>query len=333
MSEKKKISIGVPCYNEEENIELMYQALTKQMSALPQYEYEILFADNNSNDHTPEIMKRLAIGDKHVKVIINQTNFGPERSGINCSKHASGDAYIWIPCDFQEPPEMIPRFLEEWEKGHDIVFGQKIASKENKVKFFCRKVFYSIINAMSDRPQLEQTTGFGLLDRKVLDILLVTQVQDPEFNTRNLICEYGFNIILLPYEQQKRKRGVSSYSMSSYFHFAITSLVNTSVKPLHIMTVLGILVAFGSICVGLFYFIYKLTHWYSFTVGIAPAVIGLFFVAAVQLFCIGMLGEYIAVIVRRVTNRPLVVEKELINFDEEDEEHGRNGTCQGGDRE
>lgn len=311
----KKISIGVPCYNEEENVELMYEAITEQMKQLPQYDYEIIFADNDSKDNTRSIIREIVKKDLHVKAVFNQTNFGPERSGINCYRNASGDAYIGIPCDFQEPPEMIPTFIEEWEKGHDIVWGQKVSSKESKIKYFCRKVFYGIINRMSDYPQLEQTTGFGIMDKSVVDILLITQIQDPEFNARNLVCEYGFDIKLIPYTQRARERGTSSYNMSSYFHFAITSLCNTSVKPLHLMTVFGMVVAALCFVVALFYFVYKLTHWNSFNLGTAPMIIGLFFVAGVQLFCIGILGEYIAVLIRRVTNRPLVIEKEKLNFE------------------
>lgn len=314
----KKITIGIPCYNEEENIELMYQAVTAQMKKLPQYDYEILFADNDSKDNSQQIMRQIAKNDKHVKVVLNQTNFGPERTVINCFRNSSGDAYIGIPCDFQEPPEMIPQFIQEWEKGYDIVWGQKENSKESRVKFFCRKIFYTIIDKMSDYPQIQYTTGFGIMDKKVLEILLITQIQDPEYTTRNLVCEYGFNIKLIPYTQRARERGKSSYSMASYFHFAITSLVNTSIKPLHMMTILGMFVAFICFVVAVFYFVYKITHWNSFDVGMAPMVIGLFFVSGIQLFCMGILGEYISVLIRRVTKRPLVIEKEKINFDDKE---------------
>lgn len=315
----KKISIGIPCYNEEENIELMYQAIIGQIEKVPQYEYEIIFADNDSKDRSQEIMKELATKDYRVKVVINQTNFGAERSSVNCLRNASGDAYIGIPCDFQEPPEMIPFFIKEWENGHDIVWGQKNKSEEGKLKYFCRSIFYKIINSLSDYPQLEQTTGFGIMDRKVIDVLLYTIVQDPEFNVRNLVCEYGFNIELLPYTQRKRERGKSSYSISSYFYFALTSLVNTSTKPLHIMTVLGLIMSFICFIVAIFYFVYKIMYWDEFDVGMAPLMIGLFFISGVQLFCIGMLGEYISVLIRRVTKKPLVIEKEKVNFDNAEE--------------
>lgn len=311
----KKISIGVPCYNEEDNIELMYKAISSQMEKLKTYDYEIIFADNCSKDNSQEILRKISKKDKKVKIIFNQNNFGPERSGINCYKNASGDAYIGIPCDFQEPPELIPFFVSEWEKGYDIVWGQKTESKESKIKFLCRKIFYGIINFLSDKPQLSQTTGFGLMDKKVIDILLVTQEQDPEYNARYLVCDYGFSIKLIPYEQKLRERGESSYSIYSYFHFAVTSLCNTSIKPLHLITIFGCVISFLSVLVALSSFVYKLFNWNINKISnITIILIALFFIFGVQLLCIGMLGEYIALVIRRTTRKPLVIEKEKINF-------------------
>lgn len=311
-----KISICICCYNEEENIELMYKAVTEQMLLVPQHSYEIIFEDNDSHDSSQEILRRIASEDNRVKIILNQTNFGADRSSVNCYGSASGDAVICLPCDFQEPPEMIPDFIKGWEEGFDIVWGQKNRSKENPIKYFCRRIFYSIIKKMSDYPQIEQVTGFGLMDRKVLNAVLVTQIQDPYYHIRNLVCEFGFKIKLLPYTQAERKRGKSSYGISSYYSFAITSLVNTSIKPLRIMTICGIFLSVICFIIALVYFIYKLTHWASFTAGVAPLVIGLFFIAGVQLFCLGLIGEYIGVLIRRTTKRNLVIEKERINFDE-----------------
>lgn len=315
----KKISIGVPCYNEEKNIEKMYLAITEQMKMMSRYDYEIIFADNASRDKSVEILRKIALVDKKVKVIINQTNFGAARSSINCLKNASGQAYIGIPCDFQEPPEMIPQFVQKWEEGYDIVWGQKERSKESKIKYFCRSIFYKIIAFMSEKPQLEQTTGFGIMDRKVIDTILVTQMQDPEFSARHLVCEYGFNIFLIPYEQQKREKGKSSYNVGSYFSFAITSLCNTSIKPLHMMTIMGVVISIICFAIAVYYFVYKLFYWDSFNLGVAPLMIGLFFVSGLQMFCIGILGEYIGIIIRRITKKPLIIEHEKINFDKNDE--------------
>lgn len=316
METKKKISIGIPCYNEEENIKLMYEAICRQVETMPQYDYEIIFADNDSRDQSQKIMKEIAEKDKRVKVIINQTNFGPYRSGVNCYNNATGDAYIVIPCDFQEPPELIPEYIHEWENGYDIVWGQKTDSNESKIKFACRNLFYKIINMMSDYPQLTQVIGYGLMDRKVIDILLITQRQDPQFEARNLVCEYGFKMKLLPYKQAERKRGKSSYNVGKYYDFAITSLVNTSVKPLRLMTIIGLILSFFCFVAAIFYCVYKFIYWDSFDVGVAPLVIGMFFVSGIQLFCLGIIGEYIAVLIRRVTTKPLVIEKEKINFDD-----------------
>lgn len=319
VSKKKKISIVVCCYNEEDNIELMYNAISKEMRNLAKYDYEIVFEDNDSNDKSQIILRQIASRDKHVKVIFNQFNFGPDKSAVNCYSNASGDAIIGIPCDFQEPPEMIPQFIEEWEKGYDIVWGQKKRSKENVIKATCRTIFYGIIKKMSDYPQIEQITGFGLMDRRVIDIILITQKQDPYYHARNLTCEYGFKTQCIPYIQNKRERGKSSYNAASYFNFAVTSLVNTSVKPLRMMTIIGFFVSVTCFFVAIFYLIYKLANWYSFDAGMAPLVIGLFFVSGVQLFCMGMIGEYITVLIRRTTKKPIVVEKEKINFDKEEE--------------
>lgn len=312
----KKISICVCCYNEEENIELMYQALTEQMKKVPEYDYEILFEDNDSEDTSAEILRRIAASDKRVKVILNQTNFGPDRSTVNCMRHMTGDAYIGIPCDFQEPPEMIPEFIHEWEKGHDIVWGQKLRSKENPLKRLCRNVFYSIIDLFSEHKQYRHVIGFGITDRKVIDIILQTIIQDPEVNIRYAISEYGFDVKLIPYKQQKRLRGKSSYTFAKYYSFAVTSLCNTSIKPLRLMTVFGMLVALLSVLVAFFYLIYKLTHWDTFDAGMAPLIIGMFFFGAVQVFSIGLLGEYVGVLIRKVTDKPVVVEKETINFED-----------------
>ncbi len=313
----KKISIGITCYNEEENIELMYAALTKQLELLPGYDYEIIFEDNHSQDASQDILRMLAKKDRHVKVIFNMTNFGPMRSGTNCMARASGDVYMALPCDFQEPPEMLPEFIRYWEEGYDIVWGQKSKSEENPFKYFLRKVYYKTIQMLSDYPQLEQVTGFGVMDKRVLDTILQTKLQDPEIAVRHLVAEYGFDMKLVPYTQRKRLHGKSSYNVSRYFSFAITSLCNTSTKPLRIMVVIGMVTALLSLLCAAVYFVYKLRYWNSFDLGLAPIIIGLFFFSSVQLFCIGMLGEYVGVILRKMMDKPVVLEKERINFDED----------------
>lgn len=316
----KKICIGVCCFNEEKNIEAMYKAITKEMQKLPEYSYDILFEDNCSTDDSQNILRTLAKKDKHVKVIFNQTNFGIYRSSTNNLTNQTGDAFISLPCDFQEPPEMIPDFIHFWEAGYDIVWAKKEKSKESKFKFLCRTIYYKIINIFSDHKQLEHVTTFGLMDRKVINTILPTKLQDPELSVRHLVMEYGFNIKLLPYVQQKRHYGKSSFTFSSYLSFAITSLCVTSTKPLRIMTIVGVIASFGSFLVALIYFIYKLLHWTSFQTGIAPMIIGLFCISSIQLFCLGILGEYLTLLMRKMTNQTLVVESERLNFEENDKD-------------
>lgn len=316
-SSMKKISIGIPCYNEEENIEKMYTSLTEIMSSIPEYDYEIIFADNCSEDASQSIIRRLASKDKRVKAIFNASNFGPERSATNIVKHSTGDAYIAMPCDFQEPPEMIPTFVREWEKGYEIVWGQKGKSEESTVKYALRNIFYSIIDMFSDKKQLRQCNCFGIMSRTVLDVIFPLAVQDPSVDWRYLVVAEGFEVKLIPYTQHKRERGKSSYNASRYLDFALNSLINTSLKPLRVVTVIGVIMSVFSLIVAIVYFIYKLTHWYTFSAGTAPLIIGVFFLGSVQLLCMGMIGEYIGSVMKKVTPSTLIIERELLNFDEE----------------
>ena len=317
MEFRKKISIGCCCYNEVGNVRPTYDALCTMMDSLPQYDFEIIFADNASTDGTKDILREIAAQDRRVKVVFNRANFGVYNSGANRLRYVTGNAYITIPCDLQEPIEMIPEFLEYWEQGYDIVWGQKTQSEENTIKYHLRGIYYSIIDKFSDRNQLRHVTGFGVIDRAVLDGFMVSKLQDPTLAIRHWAVEYGFRMKLIPYTQRKRTWGKSSYNVSRYLDFAITSLCNTSTKPLRFMTITGILTGIGCVLVSLIYLVYKLTHWYSFSVGLAPLVIGLFFCMAVQLFCIGMLGEYVGILLRKVTKKVLVVEEEKLNIDDE----------------
>lgn len=317
MMDKKMVSIIVPCYNEEDNIKELYTALIEQLVKIgDKYAYEIIFADNGSTDGSESVFREIASKDSCVKVIFNQTNFGGDPSVTNLYRRASGDAIIAIACDLQEPPEMIPEFIREWENGYEVVWGQKTKSMENPFKYMCRKIYYGIIDIFSDYEQYHQVTGFGLITSAVRNVILIQKSQDPEMNIRHIVGQYGFRVKLLPYIQRKRERGLSSYNIYSYYEFAVSSLCRTSLKPLRIMTILGVFTAIGCIIVALIYLVYKLTHWTSFNVGIAPLVIGLFFVSGITLLCIGILGEYIGIILGRVTDKPAVVERELLNFEE-----------------
>lgn len=309
----KKISVCIPTYNEEDNVIPAYEKVSEVLKSLNSYDYEIIFEDNDSRDKTQEIIRGVCKDDKKVKAIFNESNYGPTRSNKNCLYNSSGDAIITLPCDLQEPPEMIPEFVSFWEQGNKVVWGQKTGSEENKVKFFLRKVYYSIIRSFSEVEQYNQTTGFGLMDREVIES--IKKYDDLKISYRHLIPELGYHVKLVPYTQRKRQHGKSSYSISRYYDFAITSFVRTSLKPIRIVTLIGGIVALLSLIVGFVYLVLKLLFWKMFAAGQAPIVISVFFLGAVQLFVTGILGEYIGIITERITKRPFVIEKERINFD------------------
>ncbi len=311
----KKISVCIVCYNEEGNVYPMYVAVTKQMEKFAdRYNYEIIFADNDSKDKTRDILRSIAKNDKHVKVIFNTRNFGPMRSGTNCERRATGDVLVSLPCDFQVPPELIEEYIKFWEEGNLIVSGQKMESEENMFKFFLRKVYYKIIKMFSDIPQYEQLCGLIVMDRKIVDV--IRQADEPEMSFRHLIAELGYKMKLVPYKQQKRREGKSSYNLYRYFDFAITSLINTSYLPLRLAVIAGFIMSIICFIISMVYLVYKLTHWDTFNTGMAPVVIGMFFLGSVQLLVLGILGEYIGMILKKLRKYPVVVEEEVINFDE-----------------
>lgn len=310
----KTISLFTPCYNEEGNVYALYKKVTEVMKDLPEYAYEYVFIDNASTDNTQNILRKIAKEDKRVKVIINVRNFGPSRSGSYGFFQTSGDVSICLACDFQDPPELIPEFIRKWENGYKVVWGKKLDSEESKLMYAFRRLYYKIVKSMAESVQYDDVTGFGLYDREVMDLL--RKSNDPTPNFRNLIGEYGYEVGMVEYHQPKRKSGKSSYNFFKYYSVAVNSLITTSRIPLRMATFMGTIVAGLSFLVGLIYLVLKLIFWNSFSFGIAPLVIGLFFLGAVQLLFIGVLGEYIGEILVRQMNRPLVVEKERINFEE-----------------
>ncbi len=309
---KKHISVMTPCYNEEGNIINLYNAVKAQFNKLPQYSYEHIFIDNCSTDRSRDILRELAQKDKNVKVILNARNFGPNRSGSYGMLQATGDAPICIVCDLQDPPELIPQFLEKWEAGYKVVLGQKLKSKESPLMFQVRKLYYKIINWLSETPQYEGVTGYGLFDKEFLNTM--RWMDDPDPYIRGLVPDLGYKTYLLKYTQNKREHGKSSYNFSRYFDFAITGVTHVSKKPLRIATLAGLIMSALSFIIALLYLILKLIFWNSFAMGTAPILIGMFFLASVQLAFIGVIGEYIGAILTRVTKRPMVVEEERINF-------------------
>ncbi len=311
----KKITVAVPCYNEVNNVREMAETLTGIMSDLP-YEYEIIFTDNCSTDGTKDILRELAADDRHIKVLMNSRNYGVDgRSDRNTLRYVTGDVYISIPCDFQEPPEMIPEFLQYWEQGYKVVCGQKTSSEEGRIKYSCRRLYYRIIQWLSSVPQYEHISGITLIDKEILERYRKT---DYDYQFRFAIADMGCDVKLVPYRQRARKSGKSSYNVWRSLSFAINSMVTTSATPIRLMTIMGIVFSFLSFLIGLVYLIWKLVWWEDFQVGTAPMLIGMFFLGSVQIFFLGILGEYVGEILNKISKLPDVVTTEEINFSEEE---------------
>lgn len=309
----KRISIVTPCYNEQDNVNELYERVRKTMASLTGYEYEHIFIDNASTDRTADILRQIAEADRRVKVIINTRNFGHIRSSYHAFTNAMGDAVIHIVADLQDPPEMIAQFIQQWEKGYKIVIGIKEKSEESPLFFAIRKLYYNIITSLSDIPLVKNFSGYGLYDKSVMDIL--REIKDPYPYVRGMICDIGFERAEILYVQPARKRGITKNNFYTLYDMAMLGITNHSKVPLRLATMTGFAVAILSLFIALGYFVYKLIFWDSFSVGIAPLVIGLFFFSSVQLFFIGIIGEYIGAIHTQVLKRPLVIEKERINFD------------------
>jgi polyisoprenyl-phosphate glycosyltransferase len=306
------ISVVTPCYNEEGNVREMYEAIRTIFAALPQYRYEHIFIDNASKDVTPRVLRELAAADPNVKVILNARNFGQVRSGYYALLQTSGDAVIALACDFQDPPELIPEFLRRWEAGSRVVLGVKESSEESGLIFAVRERYYRLLSRIADIQIVKQSTGFGCYDRAVIEAL--RRIDDPYPYFRGLIAEIGYEASIVPFKQPTRKRGTSSQNFYTLYDLAFLGIVNHSKVPLRMATMTGFGLATLSLVVALGYFIYKLLYWNQFTVGIAPILIGFFFLTSVQLFFIGIVGEYIGSIYTQVRHHPHVFEKDRINF-------------------
>ncbi len=309
----KHITILTPCYNEEANVALLYDEVKKVMATLGDYEYEHLFIDNASRDRTVDILRGLAAHDPNVKVIVNQRNFGVVRSPFHGLIQASGDAAIVMAADLQDPPAMIPEFLRKWEEGFKVVLGVKETSEESPVMFALRTLYYRIMDALSDIEITKHATGFGLYDRVVIDWF--RKIGDPYPFGKGLISDLGFTPAKIVFHQPTRKRGVSSYNFYRLYDVAVLGVTNHSRIPLRVATLLGFVMATVALFLAFGYLIAKLVFWNYFPLGTAPILIGSLLFASVQLFFIGVLGEYVGAIYTQVQNRPLVVEKERINFD------------------
>jgi glycosyltransferase involved in cell wall biosynthesis len=309
----KNISIVTPCYNEEENIQDLYSQVKEVIGSCGQYQYEHIFIDNCSTDRTVPILRAIAEKDKNVKVIVNARNYGHIKSPYYAMMQATGDAVILIVSDLQDPPTLIVDFIKKWEEGYKIVIGVKSKSEESTLMYSIRKLYYRTLNRLSEAELVENFTGFGLYDRQIMDIL--KRIEDPYPYFRGLVAEIGFERATIEFVQPIRKKGKTKNNFYNLFDMALLGMTSHSKVPLRLATLTGFVSAFISLVVGLAYFVYKLLNWNSFSVGIAPVVIGLFFFASVQLFFMGIIGEYIGSIYTQVRKRPLVIERERINFD------------------
>ena len=311
--EKKLISIVTPTYNEEDCIEDLYCKIKDITEQVSDYKFEIIVIDNDSKDKTQEILKKIASKDRYFKVILNNRNFGHIRSPYYGILQSHADAVIYLASDFQNPPELIPNFIEYWEKGFKLVMATKSKSKESFIFSSLRKIYYRILDNVSDISVIKDSTGFGLYDREVIKEL--KKINEPYPFMRGLICDLGYSVKTVDFTQPARKRGVTKNNFYTLYDIGMLGIISHSKVPIRLAAFLGFLIGSFSFLIGLIYFITKLIYWDSFPMGIAPLIIGLFFFIGLQFFFIGIVGEYIGSIHTYSQNRPLVIEKERINFD------------------
>ena len=311
---RKKITIMTPCYNEEAGIEECYLAVKEFFTEqLPQYDYEHLFIDNCSQDNTVNVLRAIASDDRNVKVIINSRNFGPNHSPYHAILESSGDAVIPVVADLQTPVATIKEFVRLWEQGYDMVLGIRVGMSEARWLRIARDMYYKIMSRLSHIEHYHGFIGFGLFDRKTVEVMRHLINPNPYF--RRIVSEIGFSKTFVDYIQPLRKHGKSRLSFSDLLDYAILGMVSSSKVPLRLMTVGGLVVSVLSLLAGFAFMLLKFLFWDSFAMGTAPLLIGMFFLAAVQMLCLGLLGEYIGIIFEHVRNRPLVIERERINFD------------------
>ena len=312
----KKISIVVPTYNEEENVVPISKAIIEEMEkSLSNYDYELIFIDNCSTDNTQKLLRELC-ENKKIKAIFNAKNFGQFNSPYYGLCQSTGDCTILICADFQDPIDMIPKFVQEWENGYKIVSAIKTTSKENKIMRFLRSCYYKMIRKMSDVEQIEHFTGFGLYDKKFIDVLC--NLDDPTPFLRGIVAELGFKRKEIPYEQQKRAAGKTHNNWATLYDAAMLSFTSYTKIGLRVATIIGFLFSAVSLVVALVYLIMKLIFWNRFVAGTIPILLAVCILGSVQIFFIGLMGEYILSMNKRIMKRPLVIEEERINFTDEE---------------
>ena len=314
----KKISILIPCYNEEENIVPISQAVIETMERdLPEYAFELVFIDNDSTDNTRSLIRGLCGQDRRIKAIFNARNFGQFNSPYYGMLQVTGDCVVEMVADFQDPVDMIPKYVREWEKGYKIVIGIKTSSRENKIMYWLRSCYYKTIKKLSDVEQIEHFTGSGLYDREFIEVL--RNLDDPTPFLRGIVAELGYKRKEIPYDQPKRRAGKTHNNFYRLYDAAMLSVTSYTKAGLRLATFFGFFCSLASMCVALVYLVMKLIWWDRFPAGMAPMLIGMLFLGSVQIFFIGLLGEYIMSINQRVMKRPLVIEEERLNFDTEED--------------
>lgn len=313
-SDLPTITVLTPCYNEADNVQALYDRVRTVFAQLPQYRYEHVFIDNASTDGTVAILKGIAARDHNVKIIVNTRNFGHVRSPYHALLQCRGDAVIGMAADLQDPPELIPAFLEKWREGYKVVLGVKAASEESALMAAIRRVGYKVIDRLSEVKQVRNNTGFGLYDKAFVAVL--RRLPDPYPYFRGIVAELGFRYATVPYTQPQRVRGFTKNNLYTLYDLGVQGIVNHSRIPLRIATLIGFFSSVVSFIAALVYLVMKLLFWYNLPIGVAPVIIGLFCVASVQLFFLGVLGEYVGSIYTQVRNRPLVIEEERVNFDD-----------------
>ena len=309
---KKTICVVTPCYNEKGNIRQIYEAVKEEFSKLDNYNYYHLFIDNNSHDGTQTILEELARLDKNVLVIMNARNFGHLRSPFHALMSAPGDALISLVADFQDPPEMIPSLIKGWEDGFKSVIAVKTQSQENRFMFLIRTFYYKFVRSISEIGSIDNYTGFGLYDREIIEAM--RRISDPIPYMRGMICEIGLNYTTIEFTQPRRERGITKNNFYTLFDLALLGLTANSKVPLRIATIFGFGMSLFCMLIAVIYFILKLIFWSTFSIGMAPVTIGVWFLGSVQLFFIGVLGEYVGNIYTKVSDRAHVFEKRRINF-------------------
>ncbi len=309
----KKISVLIPCYNEEDNVIPMSEAITdifeKELSS---YDYELIFIDNDSKDTTREKLRQICAQNPRIKAIFNAKNFGQFNSPYYGMLQTTGDCTITMVCDFQDPVELIPQYVAEWEKGYKIVIGIKTSSQESRIMYGLRSLYYHLVKKFSDIEQIEHFTGSGLYDKDFIQVL--RELKDPTPFLRGIVAELGYKRKEIPYEQPKRRAGKSKNNFYSLYDAAMLSVTSYTKIGLRLCTFIGMFCGFLSAFFGILYLIFKLIWWDRFAAGMAPVLIGMFMLGSLQLFFIGFIGEYVSSINQRVMNRPLVIEEERINF-------------------